>query len=136
MKLLWTVVVAGLSLAGKSEANAEEPRTTLVNAKNAVVEAALAVRQSRLDWERAQALVDKAEAGLEAADVEAEKALEHGRADDAAQSVAAAELRWRAALTALNGQAGHLSRAEGRLHSAEAALERAEAAWKRRQISG
>jgi hypothetical protein len=134
MKLLWTVLMAGVSLAGKSEANAEDPRTTLVNAKNAVVEAALALRQSRLDWQRAQALVDEAEAGLKAADVEREKALEQGRAvDGAAPSVAAAELRWRAAVTALDGQAGRLSRAEGRLQSAEAALQRAEAAWKRRQ---
>jgi hypothetical protein len=92
MKLLWTVVMAGVSLAGKSEA--EDPRTTLVNAKNAVVEAALAVRQAWLDRKRAQALVDEAEAGLEVANVEREKALEQGRAvDDAGQSVAAAELR-------------------------------------------
>ena len=134
MKLLRTVVMAGLSLPGRSEAHAEDPRTTLVNAKNAVVEAALELRQSRLDWERAQARVDEAEAGLEAADVTREKALEQGRAvADAAQSVAVAELRRHAALAVLDGQAGRLSRAEGRLHSAEAALQRAEAAWKRRQ---
>ncbi len=118
-----------MSSAGKVDANAEDSGTTLVNAKNAVVETALAVRQPRLEWERAQALLDEAKAGLEAAQIEREMAVEQERAvTEAARSVALAEQRWRQALTALDVQGLRLRQAKNHLQAAETTLQQAEAA--------
>jgi hypothetical protein len=63
MTLLWAALAAWLSLSapaaqGRSSNGAFE---RAVDAKNAVVEAALAVRQARVDWERAEARLNEAE---------------------------------------------------------------------------
>ena len=133
MKLLWTLVAAAQVFSGRAEANEADTRTTLVNAKDSVVAAALAVRQARLDWERARALVDEAEAGLEAAHLRQEKAFDQGQGgSEAAESVGLAEQRWQQALLKLDVEADRLSEAENRLQAAQTTLTRAEMAWAKR----
>ncbi len=133
MKLFWTVLAVGLSVAGNAEARPEQAPTALVDAKNGLVTASLAVRQARLDWEKAEALVEAAEARLEAAQVDRERALEQQQGlEEATRSVASAEEKWRLALRDLDIQGDRLAHAESRLHAAEDTLDQAETAQARR----
>ncbi len=128
MNLLCALVAAALSIAGKPDVHIDMLATPLVDAKNALVDAALAVRRGRVDWEEAEARVEEAEARLEAVQAQQGRALEERQPWQGAHSLASAELKLRTALKALDIRGGRLSRAEKRLQTANAALNQAEKA--------
>jgi hypothetical protein len=86
MGLLSSVLAAWLSLSATEQAGDAAHTQSVVNARNSVVESALSVRGARLDWERAKALLDGAEAGVQAARIEREKEQEMGTAREATGS--------------------------------------------------
>jgi BioD-like phosphotransacetylase family protein len=123
----WTVLAALFSLSHAAD-GAASARETLLDAKDSVVESAMAMREARLDWEVAEAVVDEAEASVRAARIAREKALEHGPSrSEALVAVSAAEKAWRKAFLALEAQAARLGQAEARLRASETALEQASA---------
>ncbi len=128
MTVLWALVAGALSLAGKPDFRTDVLATPLVDAKNALVDAALAVRRGRVDWEEAEAGVEEAEARLEAVQAQQGRALEERKPWQGAHSLASAELKLQTALRALDIFGGRLSRAEKRLQTANAALNQAEKA--------
>jgi hypothetical protein len=123
----WMVLAALVSMSHPADgASVGNAREALLDAKHSVVESAMALREARLNWEVAEAVVDEAEASVQAARIAHEKALEHGRSQgEAVVSVSAAEKARRKALLALEAQAARLGQAEARLRASEAALEEA-----------
>jgi hypothetical protein len=128
MGLLSSVLAAWLSLSATEQAGDAAHTQSVVNARNSVVESALSVRRARLDCERAEALLDEAEAGVQAAHIEREKEEEMGNAREATGAqLVAAHARSGQAFSTLQAQAARLGHAETRLRQAEDVLERAEA---------
>jgi hypothetical protein len=124
MRRFWTVLAAGLSLPATVGASEAVDTGTAIQAKQALVAAALTVREARFHWETAEALVHQAESGLEAARIQAQQADERGApGHSTARAVAAAQRNWTWALGILEATATRLGRAEQHLEEAEAALD-------------
>src|SRR5450631_409762 len=95
MRRFWTVLAAGLSLPATVGASEAVDTGTAIQAKQALVAAALTVREARFHWETAEALVHQAESGLEAARIQAQQADERGApGHSTARAVAAAQRNW------------------------------------------
>jgi hypothetical protein len=126
MRLIWTVLAAGLSLPATGVASESDSGNT-IPAKQALVVAALAVREARYDWETAEELVRQAESSIEAVQLEAEKAEQRGApASSTARAFSIAQRNWKRALTILDARATRLGEAEHRLEEAETVLDQAD----------
>jgi two-component system response regulator HydG len=114
------VLALGLWLSVPSAA-AEESAGRIINAKNALVVAALGVRQARCNWEAAQGFLYQTELVIEIAEIQQEKAELLGvSAKTASRAVVAAHANWLRALGVLELKAAKLGREEQHLEEAEA----------------
>jgi hypothetical protein len=124
MRLLTTLLAMGLSLPATVGAIERADVGHTIQAKQALVAAALAVREARFDWETAEALVQQAESGAEAARIEAQLAEERGAPSNAtARAVTAAQRNLTRALSILQVKASELGDAERRMEDAETVLD-------------